>query len=196
MTTETMVTVDASLLAEMQSAMARQAAEIAALTERVAQPQGDAGTASVLAEYEAGLIQSGRMTRNLPGQKMVGPCLHEYKDGRVCRAAWQAHVPEMDSQRARIADHTYRETVLPHPDKAKPKNYYKRDDAPIAQVETPDEPFMSVAEAAKALTISVKECREMIAEGTLGVLKVGRTVIVKRQAVDRILALAAMQDEV
>ena len=125
------------------------------------------------------------------------PCLHMFADGRQCRRPWGEHVPEMDSGRARIVDHTYREVILPHPDKAKPKNYYKRDDAPVQQVDTPpDEPFMSVAGAAKAIGVSVKECREMIAEGTLGVMKVGRTVIVKRQAVERILALAAMQDEV
>lgn len=189
-----MTTMDVSaVLEQMQSDLARLSAENAVLREQMANGVQDAATDSLkmaVREFDA----SRRVA--VPGQRMTGPCIALVGD-KPCGHIWEDHVGDFDGSRPKVTGHSYRNAERPHPEKRKPRRYYAKEEkaVPVAE-EVTEDMLMTVSQAAEALGVKSAEAKQMVADGLLPMLKVGRTVLVKRVGVDKILALAAMEGEV
>jgi excisionase family DNA binding protein len=57
-----------------------------------------------------------------------------------------------------------------------------------AECSSPASPLMTVAEAAAFLSVSTKTVRRLIAQGALGYVKIGRSIRLRREVIDRYIS--------
>lgn len=177
-----------TMFAQMQAALAAQQAEIAAL--RAARNEDtDGSLAQALREFEAQHVTDTAWT--------ASPCQHVDGNGRTCGRRFSSHVSERDGVRAEVADHTFRLTPLRHSDKPKPRAFYAKDEPTqrVDPTESVQDTYLSVAQAAKALGMKAAEVKALVADGQLKADKIGSTVLVRKVAVDRLLALAQVAED-
>lgn len=175
-----------TLLAQMQAQMAEQAALIRQLqSERAA--EGDGSLQAALREFEAANVQVTAY--------MQAPCQHVLESGRACGQVFVAHIEEREGHRPMPLGHTFRTkpvvSVTPR------KGAYARE-AKVQQVQPDDSieaTYLSVGQAAKALHMTQKAVRELVNDGQIKADKVGTTILVRKVAVDRMLALAQVEED-
>ena len=180
----------AALLAEMQSALARQAAEIAELKSRPSPDESgelDKAIREFASQYES----------DVPGAKMKGPCIRVNREGVTCSRPWADHLPDRDRP-ALVSTHSYLEAPV-NPPKPAVKGYYRRDDAEPVKVEAVasqalDDTYMTEKDAAAALGVTVPKMRGMVKAGTVKADRVGAVTLVRRQSVERIVQMAALAE--
>ncbi len=177
----------ATQLAQMQAAIASLQAENQALRETNAS-EADDFLQQQLKQFEAANVTKTTWTSS--------PCQHIYEDGQLCARIFYAHVSDKEGVRPEVQGHSFRLTPLVKNEKPKPKGFFSKDE-PVKRVdptESIEETYLSVAQAAKALEMKPAEVRALVADGQLKADKIGRTVLVRKVAVDRLLALAAVQE--
>jgi hypothetical protein len=189
MTTETDT---AQLLAEMQSTLARQAAEIAELRQR---PAGDAEDALARAVREF----AAQYESDVPGARMQGPCVRLTREGQPCGRPWAHHLPDDNGRPAIVSGHSYLERDLT-PGPGPRRGFYRRDDAEPVTVEavaaeTLADTYMTEKDAAARLAVTVPALRGMVKAGTVKSDRVGAVTLVRRQSVERIAETAALAAE-
>lgn len=170
------------MLAQMQAQLAAQQAEIEALRSRGGDPGGDIDEA--IRQFAADRVQGTTWT--------TSPCQQLLADGRVCGFYSDDHVAPDVGQRAKVADHPFRLNPYKGTDKPKPRGFYAAD-VKVQPVEAPEsitDTYMTVSQAAKALAVTVAEVKSMAADGRIRADKIGATVLVRKIAVDRLIALA------
>jgi len=155
------------MLAQMQAQLAAQQAEIEALRQ-----------------YAADRVQGTTWT--------TSPCQQLLADGRICGHYSDDHVAPDVGQRAKVADHPFRLNPYKPTDKPKPRGFYAAD-VKVQPVEAPEsiaDTYVTVAQAAKMLKMKPNEVKALVADGQLKADRIGSTTLVRKIAVERIVAMA------
>ena len=170
------------LIVEMQAQLASQQAEIEALRARGGDPGGDIDEA--IRQFAADRVQGTTWT--------TSPCQQIRPDGRVCGFYADDHVAPDVGTRAKVADHPFRLNPYKANDKPKPRGFYAAD-VKVKPVEAPEsitDTYVTVAQAAKMLGMKPNEVKALVADGQLKADKIGSTTLVRKIAVERIVAMA------
>lgn len=178
----------ATELAQMKAALAAQQAEIASL--RAHQPgEGDGSLETAIRTFEAERVQ--------PTTYTTMPCLYA-KDGVTCGRRSADHIEERLGMNPMPLGHTFRLRPFEASAKPKPRAFYQKDE-PVAVVAAPDtsieDTYLTVAQTAKALKMKSAEVKALIADGQLKADKVLGTTVVRKVAVERLIALASIAEE-
>lgn len=172
----------ATQLAEMQALIAAQNAQIVALQSQ--QNEGaDDFLQQQLRQFEAEKIAPTPFTTL--GCKLVG-----------CGRLFRDHVEERMGFPPMPLGHTFYATPPRSSDQPKPTSFYAKDE-PVRAVEPEssiEDTYMSVADAARALQLKQAEVKSLIADGQLKADKILGATFVRRVSVERIVAMAAVQE--
>lgn len=152
--------------------------------ERVNTPDDSLQVA--IAEFERSYVA------DVPSLMNTAMCHHE-ENGRVCGLRYK------DTQN-NLTHLSMSHTFLPQPRKEATRHEsYTLTSVERARLEQRDptvaETHMSIAQAAKALGQKPADVREMVRSGGLQTDKVGSVVLVRRQSVEKLLALAELSED-
>lgn len=167
--------------------------ELAEMRERLEEGAGqpDDSIAVARREIEAQFF-------NATPSIMDKPCAHVDQDGNVCGKSWKL---DNDTIRAihntpALGTHSYRPVpVLSNPTSAGNAYHLSKSDREQYGVEEPEpktaqDTYVSEKQAAAMLSVNVKALRAMLKAGTVAADKIGEVTLVRRQSVERILAMA------
>lgn len=189
MTTDLAALEVATEMAQMRALMAQQQAEIAELRAHQA-GEGDGSLELAIREFERDKVAPTTFTTK--------PCQQVTKAGTLCNRLFAAHLEERLGMNPMPLGHTFRLEPFVASEKPKPRAFYQKDE-PVAVVAAPEQSledtYLTVAQTAKALGMKAAEVKALIADGQLKADKVLGTVVVRRVAVERLIALASITEE-
>lgn len=201
MTAETMTPAEAqqqALIAElrlMQETLARKEAELDA--ERAALVEERNNSIQPASDFLQQQLREFRKANEQddPNNRMNTPCRHVMPDGSECGLAWKT-----DGEISHPRTHSYRFAQMKTSDEEKGKRYHlsradmlKYGIEDEAQTLTAAQMYTDVKGAAELLGATQPQVKKLIASGTLAADTIGKTVLVHRKSVDRLVALAEMQ---
>lgn len=171
--------------------------ELALLREQVANGNGgpDDSITVGLREMERGTFDP--TVRSI----MDNPCAHVFPDGAVCGLSWKQNNDTIRQIHREYSpgSHSYRPTPLVLPDGPPPGNGYALQKIDLARfgLDQPEpqsavDTYVSEKQAAGMLTVNVKQLRAMVKARTLEADKIGEVTLIRKQSVERVIALAAI----
>lgn len=171
-----------TLIAQMQAQLAAQQAQIAAMQQE-RNVDGDGSLQTALREFSKDIT---------PTTFTASPCQAQTRSGAICGRAFDLHCAQDIGVPAPIHDHTFRLVPFEHEAKAKPRQFYTKDDPvqTVAAPETLEDTYLSEKQAAAQLQVSVPAVRKLVKDGQLKADRIGSVVLVRKSGVERIVALA------
>lgn len=128
--------------------------------------------------------------RTIAGSIMLAPCALTLPSGSLCGVPWPQH---------RGLDHSYFAAPPRHREgRTDAYQLTPEERAPVAPPDpsSPAEHYYSERQAADVLGIALKDLRGMLKAGTLASDRIGTVTLVRRDGVDRLVALASALSEV
>lgn len=189
MTTDLAALEQATELAQMRAEMAALRAETAELRAQ-RNSDGDGSLEQAIREFEHGRVAPTTFTTK--------PCQQITASGGLCGRVFNDHLEERLGMNPMPLGHSFRLSPFVPSTMTKPKSFYAKDE-PVAVVVPPaeaiEDTYLTVAQTAKQLKIKVAEVRGLIADGQLKADKVLGTVVVRKVAVERLIAIASIAEQ-